>query len=466
MSLDRSIVRAGLSGLSSAGEWNQFAQHVNTLWNTQAGPGLKLTKGEPWLLEYSGAEPPPPPPPPPPPITTWFNDTCVRVYVWRNDSWDYGSDNPPLAFFVSGAFTTLNELPTLRLAKVVKGPTGASARKTAFCDQVDFTGPTAFFSKNKNNSQQLFIGSQSPNSYHGNGNYNAHLINWQTGAEDANWTGANCIFPSQMTGIASVAGRLLIHDYFTLLSMNLSGVVQNSHARSGELNMHSLVNDGVNAYLSCAWTVTGGYSGNLNPQGLRKLNADGSQNGAWVAASGGGSACGCFFGTLPNLELWNAGDTNIYTSASLEYGSALTWKGSAFGFGGETGGIMKVSSLGAAAGIPLGIEPGGGDRAAAFCKSPAGDLWFGYYVDALETASQGSFDTQPYQLYKYNEATDTATYFSGFDDLVIDCQYFSTVEGVQQFIVVGAFTEYLGEPAERIVFIDQDGNRLADLIWP
>jgi hypothetical protein len=232
------------------------------------------------------------------------------------------------------------------------------------------------------------------------------------------------------------------------------------------MNMHSLLNDGVNAYLLCAWTGGGGYSGSLNPQGLRKLNADGSQNGAWVAASGVGSACGCFFGTLPNLLLWNDGDTNIYTSASLEYGSALTWNGSAFGFGEKDGGIMKVSSLGAAAGIPIGIETGGADRAGAFCKSPAGDLWFGYDVNALQTASQASFETQPYQLYKYNEATDTATYFDGFNGSVIDCQYFSTFDGVQQFIVVGAFTEYLGQPAESIVFIDQNGNRLADLIWP
>ena len=460
MSLDRSIVRAGLSGLSSASEFNKFAQHINTLWNTKAGPGFKLTKGEPWLLEYTadGGDAP---------ITTWFNDMAIRVYVWRDDAWDYGSDNPPLAFFVSGAFTTLNEISTLRLAKVVKGSTGASARATAFCNRMDWTATTAFFTKNKDNTEQLFIGSQGANSYEGGGNFNAHLINWETGEQDANWTGANCTFPVMgMVGIASVAGRFLIHDYFTLLSLNLSGVVQNTHASSGGMNMHSLLNDGVNAYLTCAWTAGGGYSGSLNPQGLRKLNANGSQNGAWVAASGVGSECGCFFGTLPNFELWDAGDTNIYTSASLEYGSALTWNGAAFGFGGKDGGIMKVSSSGSAAGIPLGIETGGGDRAAAFCKSPAGDLWFGYDVNALETASQASFSTDSYQLYKYNEATDTATYFNGFNDLVIDCQYFSTVGGVQQFIVIGAFTTYQGEPAERIVFIDQNGNRLADLIWP
>lgn len=464
MSLDRSIVRAGLSGLSSAREWNKFAQDINTLWNTKAGPGLKLTKGEPWLLEYADVEPPPEPDQP---ITTWFNNTCVKVFVWRDDAWDYGSENPPLAFFVSGAFTTLNATSTLRLAKVVKGPTSTSARATTFCNRVDFTAATAFFTKNKDNTEQLFIGSQVANSYDGGSGWNAHLLNWQTGAEDPTWTGANCTFPLMgMVGIASVSGRLLIHDYFTLFSVNLSGVVQNTHVRSGNMNMHSLLNDGVNAYLSCAWVSTGGYSGSLNPQGLRKLNADGSQNGDWVTATGLGSECGCYFGTLPNLELWNAGDTNIYTSASLEYGSALTWNGTAFGFGTGTGGIMKVSALGAAAGTSLGIFPSFYDRANAFCKSPAGELWFGYEVNGLETASQAFFATDPYQLYKYNEATDTATYFNGFNDIVIDCQYFSTVNGVQQFIVVGAFTTYQGEPAERIVFIDQDGNRLADLTWP
>lgn len=461
MSLDRSIVRAGLSGLSSASDYNKFAQHVNTLWNTKAGPGLKLTKGEPWLLEYTavGGDAP---------ITTWFNDTCIRVYVWRDDAWDYGSDSPPLAFFVSGAFTTLNEISTLRLAKVVKGSTGASARATAFCDRMDWTAQTAFFTKNKDNTEQLFIGSQGGNSYEGGPNYYAHLLNWETGEQDANWTGANCTFPAMgMVGIASVAGRLLIHDYFTLLSLNLSGVVQNTHVRSGEMNMHALLNDGVNAYLTCAWVSAGGYSGNLEPQGLRKLNANGAQNGAWVAASGVGSECGCFFGTLPNFELWDAGDTNIYVGSDLLYGDALKWNGVEFGFNNEQkdGGIMKVSSFGAAAGIPLGIATTG-QHIQAFCKSPANELWFGYSIGLLETASQPAFNTATFQLYKYNESTDTATYFDGFNDLVIDCQYFSTVEGVQQFIVVGAFTTYQGEPAERIVFIDQDGNRLADLIWP
>ena len=462
MSLDRSIVRAGLSGLSSAREWNKFARDINTLWNTKAGPGMKLTKGEPWLLEYTadgGGDAP---------ITTWFNDVCLQVYVWRDDAWDYGSDSPPLAFFVSGAFTTLNEISTLRLAKVVKGSNGASARATEFCDRMDWTGTTSFFTKNKDNTEQLFIGSQVANSYEGGPNYNAHLLNWETGEQDANWTGANCTFPLMgMVGIASVAGRFLIHDYFRLLSVNLSGVVQNTRLSSGGMNMHSLRNDGVNAYLSCAWVSTGGYSGNLNPQGLRKLNADGSQNGAWGAVAGVGSECAVYYGTLPNLALWNNGDTNIYFGADLSYGDALKWNGVEFGFNNEqkNGGIMKVSSLGGAAGIPLGIVTTG-QHIQAFCKSPAGELWFGYSIVTLETASQPAFNTATFQLYKYNETTDTATYFDGFDNLVIDCQYFSTVEGVQQFIVVGAFTTYQGEPAERIVFIDQDGNRLADLTWP
>ena len=463
MSLDRSIARPGLSGLSSAREWNKFAQHVNTLWNTKTGPGLKLTKGEPWLLEYTadGGDAP---------ITTWFNDTCIHVFVWRDDAWDYGSESPPLAFFVSGAFTTLNEISTLRLAKIVKGSTGASARATEFCDRMDWTATTSLFSKNKDNTEQLFIGSQFANSYEGGGNYNAHLLNWETGEQDANWTGANCTFPVMgMVGIASVAGRLLIHDYFQLLSVDLSGVVQNTHASSGGMNMHYLHNDGVNAYLACAWTDTGGYSGSLNPQGLRKLNANGSQNGEWVAAAGVGSECGCYFGTLPNFELWDAGDTNIYVGADLSYGNALNWNGVEFGFNNEQkdGGIMKVSSLGAAAGTPLGIVTSG-QHVWAFCKSPAGEVWFGYSIAAIETATQPYFNTQTLQLYKYNEATDTATYFDGFEPngFVVDCQYFSTVDGVQQFIVVGTFTSYKGEPAERIVFIDQDGNRLTDLIWP
>ncbi len=442
--------------LVTAKAWNAVARAVNRIWSTEVGPGLTLTKGEPWRLTYEAGDAP---------VTTWFNDTCIRVFVWRDDSWDYGSDNPPLAFFVSGAFTTLNGIQTSRLAKVVKGSTGASARATGFCNRVSFTGATAFFTKNKSDPTKLFVGSQAVNAYAGGPNVNAHLIDWRTGAQDAYWTGANCTFPSTaMVGIASVDDRLLIHDYYTLRSVDLSGTVQNTRSTVG-INMHGLVNDGAFGYLSCAWNGAGTYAGNVNPQGLRKIDKTGAQNAAFSANAGAGSACGCFFGALPNLVLWNAGDTNVYTSASLQYGSALEWNGGAFGFAGHDGGLLKVGATGLLQGTPLGIMPSAADRAAMFCKSPAGELWFGAEVHELKTSSQ-TIPTSTYQLYKYNEATDTATYFSGFDGAVIDCQWFSTVDGVQQFIVVGAFTTYNGEPAERIVFIDQDGNRLPDLIWP
>tara|TARA_R110002126_G_scaffold86086_6_gene207832 strand:+ start:3474 stop:4850 length:1377 start_codon:yes stop_codon:yes gene_type:complete len=458
MSLDIADIKPGRLGLSSAKEWNAFAARVNKLWNTQAGPGLKLTKGEPWLLEYDGTTDAP--------ITTWFNNTAVRVYVWRDDAWDYGSASPPLAFFVSGSFTTFNDLTTYRLAKVVKGSTGASARATAFCNAVDFSGPTAFFSKNKNNTSQLFVGTQNQTQYHNNAGGNAHLLHWQTGALDSSFTGINCTFPiTQMTGIASVAGRFLIHDYATLYSTDTAGANVITKVTAGPLQMHAILNDGVSGYLQTAYLYYGTYDSQIFPQGVRKIDANGSQNAAWDAAAATGSECGCFFGTLPNLSLWNAGDTNLYTSASLEYGSALSWNGVSFGFSGYDGGIMKLSSSGVASGTPLGIEPNYNDRAAVFCKSPAGDLWFGAAVNELRTATQ-TIPTSTYQLYKYNEATDTATYFSGFNGLVVDCQWFSTVGAVQQFIVVGSFTTYQGLPAERIVFIDQDGNRLADLTWP
>jgi hypothetical protein len=412
----------------------------------------------PWLLEYEGGDAL---------VTTWFNDTAVRVYVWRDDAWDYGSDNPPLAFFVSGAFTSMNDIQTLRLAKIVKGSTGASARATAFCNRVDFTGPTAFFTKNKNDPNKLFVGSQGLTQYAGGYNGNAHLLDWRTGANDTSFTSASCSFPfTAMVGIAAVNGRFLIHDYTTLFSTDLAGGSVVTKVSAGPTNMHAIMNDGVNAYLQTAWVTGGTYDGNVNPQGLRKLNANGSQNAAWDAVAGTGSECGVFFGSLPNLALWNAGDTNVYTSAAYtQYGSALEWDGTSFGFTGYECGIMKVSTAGVASGTPLGIAPSATDRAGVFCKSPAGEIWFGYEVHSLKTSTQ-IMATSPYQLYKYNEATDTVTYFDGFNGQVVDCQWFSTVDGVQQFIVVGAFTEYNGLPAERIVFIDQNGTRLPDLIWP
>ena len=454
--------------LVKASEWNEIARAVNRIWAMETDANFELIKGEPWRIRYKRASSI---------ITTWFNDTTRRVYVWRADTWDYGSESPPLAFFVAGAFTTLNSTSTLRLAKVVKGSNGASARDTTFCEAVDFTGTTALLSKDKTNTSQLLVGSEGLNSYAGLSATNSHLINWTSAGNVGSFVGPS--FPATpMVGLTAIGARYIFHDYTTLFACDSTGTVLFTH--TSPVNMHSVVNDGSNVYLSMRRVFTGvptGYDSDQYPDGVRKLSSNGFTDAAFDAAAGFGAGCCCFFATLPPKEIWDAGGTNLYTSASLEYPQSqdMTWNGGPFGDGASTAGILKVTTGGTLAGIGLGLDHVGPDgietptcdRAWVFCISPTADIWFGGGVTAL----RDSFSVTPttdYQLYKYNETSGVATYFSGFNGTVYDCQYFSTrADAVtQQFIVVGAFTTYNGDTAERIVFIDQNGTRLSDLEWP
>ena len=457
--------------LVSASDWNLIASEVNRIWGNEvdSSAGLEMVKGEPWRIRYTGTGGQV--------INRWFNNTCRKVYVYRADGWDYGGESAPIAFYVAGNFTSLNNRQTLRLAKVIRGSGGRSSRATAFCNSVKFSTGTSFLSLNKDTGASLLVGGENRNSFNGGSLANAHMIDLDAGTPVAGFTGPD--FPSlPMQGMVSMNGGCLFHTYTELRATDYSGATTATH--SSPVNMHNLVTDGNNAWLSMRRVFTGvptGYDGDHYPDGIRQLDYLGNIVGAWDAAAGFGAGCCCFFAALPPKELWIGGDNYIYTSASLEYQNSqdMTWDGVPFGYGGQTAGILKVGTDGVLGGVSLGIDhlgpdfvdprPPNSDRAWMFCKSPSGELWFGGGVDALYS-SAGSVSTSNYKLYKFNENTNAITYISGFNDTVYDCQFFSEVNGTQQFIVVGAFTEYNGETAERIVFIDQDGNRLSDLEWP
>ncbi|NBR88098.1 MAG: hypothetical protein EBT61_21860, partial [Verrucomicrobia bacterium] len=131
----------------------------------------------------------------------------------------------------------------------------------------------------------------------------------------------------------------------------------------------------------------------------------------------------------------NASDETklLYSVATNEFsGTSFDWAGTPYLIGsGTDGAVLGVTSKGEFY-LSFGFTrdssvAGCSPRLEMFCVDPDGILYFGP---------------------------------------VRDCQFFcENSQGIRQFIVVGDFTEYLGESAPYMVFIDEGGNRLTDLEW-
>ena len=105
-------------------------------------------------------------------------------------------------------------------------------------------------------------------------------------------------------------------------------------------------------------------------------------------------------------------------------------------------------------------------RAELYCVDPNDTLWFGGGVATLQSNVQ-ILNVVPQRLYNFAPLTQSVTYNDGFNGPVFDCQWFrKTNAGLDQYIVVGEFTQYRGEDAPYMVFLDVNGNRLQDLEWP
>jgi hypothetical protein len=452
--------------LVSASDWNLIASEVNRIWESEAGEGIELIKGERWRIKYKAGEAGT--------ISTWFNARTRRVIVERGDSWDYGGTGEPTAFYVAGAFTTLNQRKAQRFAKVVKSASGGSARDSVVCNNVGFTAETFLLSQDKSDSSRIYVGSNGLANFPPLTSKNVFLIGKSSGQLDPDWSGYS--FPvTPLIGLASVSDRVIAHDYTTLVALDDTASLIAAH--SSPVNMHSVVSDGTSVFLSMRRVFTGvptGYDGDQYPDGIRKLNKNGGIIPAFDSVAGIGAGCCCFFGIIPGKEAWDNGDKFFYSSTSLEYLNSLdmTWDGIPFG-GASSAGIIKISEGGVLYGLDISMthvgpdftEGNTSDRAWLFCKSPSDEIWFGGGVTGI-TDGAGSFSVTPYRLYKYNENSLNAAEIATFNGTVWDCQFFREVDGIEQFIVCGDFTECNGDPVEYIAFIDQDGNRLSDLEWP
>ena len=104
----------------TASLWNRYAEAINRTWAMETDGNFRLTKSEPWRLEFTGSTDPNPI------VAGPFNAPVYRVFVDRGDGWDWGSTASPRAFYLAGTFTSYGSAAALRAAKFYKSPTTGS----------------------------------------------------------------------------------------------------------------------------------------------------------------------------------------------------------------------------------------------------------------------------------------------------------------------------------------------------
>jgi len=466
MSLDRSIARAGFSGLSSAREWNKFAQDINTLWNTKAGPGLKLTKGEPWLLESfdeipigdKDFEP--------------TNGPVWQIYVFRPTAvGDWQINEPPESFYITGPFTTIHGQPTEHIAKLIAKPGGGTTVNRPFADVCGFQmadGYSYYQQRMSKSGDNLLVAgglglldlAGDPGLLFG--------VNKTSGTTlFAPYADINALLPGiyqeAVMGVASYGDTIAMATGFlgtqavgiTLYDTAGNPVIADAGVSSYLWNHETF--DGTYWYLLAGTDGYYFYAGQgLYLAGLRKVQATAGGgvvvDEAWDAAAGSGGYPGHLIGALRqdglfgafNLDGWNG-------TAATSSISFLSTNGSTFITGID--GMPDLATM-------------------VFCYGGVQTL------NAIEEVQQWIvFGQDPFApgsnpnilyLLRLNHSPTTLTTLTGFDDYVTDCKFFRRKNDnlTDQFIVVGGFTTYQGLPAVGMVFIDQFGNRLADLEWP
>lgn len=469
----------------TASLWNQYAEAINRTWAMETDGNFRLTKSEPWRLEYLGSSF----------FTTGgpFNAPIYRVFVDRGDGWDSGSTDDPRAFYLAGTFTSFGGHIAMRAAKFYKDQaTGRTVFSKVFASQNQFSGVTNNIITTRDGSAIIYY-STTPKSRNGGDMGYAWLIDPTT---DDLTTGFNLV-PSADFGGSAIAymgctlGRLAVHNFTDLIVYELPGGTETS--RASNINVHNVVADDVFFYFSSQIAAFPGQNvyGYVEPQGIKKLNSMSlTQDATWEATGGGGTSVPCFNMVITQKQIWNGtydpitgGPKIISIVATREYGGSggYHWNGDTFATpGAGEGAVFRLTSDAILyhPGPPgpyeedftftlNGSVAGCSPRLELFFNDPDDELWFGGGVSQLNPQRDAPQSVTPQRLYRFNRLTQDFTEFSGFNGPVRHAAYFcdGPTQG-RQFIVVGDFTEYNGEPAEYIMFMDGAGNRLEDLEWP
>lgn len=461
----KNLRQISIPGLDTAAGWNEFAKRINSIWNSRAVAPLQLTKGGEWLLSGGdGIEPNP---------TGPFNAPIYRVFVDRGDGWDWGSTASPRAFYLAGTFTSYGGTTALRAAKFYRSPvTGSTVFSSAFAAANQFNGTTNFIQTTRDGN--IIYGASVPRSRNGSGTNYAWILDPSSGdlVSGFNAVSSAAFLTTGLSSISCVDGYLAAMNPVQTNIYDLS--TGSGSSASSDNNSHNVFGDDSSFYATGRRVNIFGLT---NPKAFHKIGAGFSQDATWATNGGTGSGADLFSMAVPQKQVWNTNDESklIYAVATLEYtGVDYTWNGTTAGGGSglSSGNVIRYTNTGLLDALGSSFYftrdtsySDNSPRAELFCVDPDDVLFFGGGVAHLTSGVQ-DISVSPQMLYAFHPATQEFDVIDGFNGPVRDCQFFGySSTGSPQYIVVGEFTEYNGNPAPYICFLDSGYNQISELEW-
>lgn len=445
--------------LVSASDWNLIASEVNRIWGSEAGPGLRLTKGEPWRISSTAAIGS---------ASLEFNGPVWQIYVYRpTGADDYDVNAAPSAIFLTGPFTQTGTVNTKRIARLKwSGSRTVADAQFAANGGINLATGGQYLqqrmAKVPATGAMLFLGQTSDSTWLDGNNGVFWAANPTTGQRlFSPWANVESVAPGyrddSMTGIASggdtialSAGVLSGGDPGIMLFDTSGNVVETS---PGD---YVFSNGSASSYFWLCAKPGNGYlfennAANPNPK-VHAITASAAGgitlNATWEANAGTGGNSSASNPIPPFIP----SDRQSFRFFFPE------WNGTTYGsilppfteiVSLETDGSLLGTDL--LAWIPSPLF--GQQQQPLACGPTVGDYIF----------TSNAYDT----LYLIFDSLYKIIPPGDFNGVITDAKYFrQRNDGTHQIIVCGEFTEYLGEPAPYLVFIDQDGNRLSDLEWP
>jgi hypothetical protein len=473
--------------LVSASDWNLIASEVNRIWGSEGANGIKLTKGEPWRIRKTGRTTQP---------TAvcqagGLNGPAYKVYVWRGDKWDWGSDSEPLAFFVGGDFTQWGTASAVRIAKFIQTvdcELNSIGVDTEWQANNSFGASSGIYhlSTTKGATPYLLVGSLSGTQRNGAGGFNVvWQIDWETGLLRPGFSpvsGASIGpgFYGSLLSLCAIDGHIIGSRFTNVIQVDaLSGAVS---ATGSPVNNHNLA-AAYDKYFMSSRCFMGDPAGTdeslwgLEPHSLAYISANYVIDAGFGAGAGVGADSDCLTLALTPKGLWyNQYDEDkiCWSVHSLEFGGqSYSWAGAA-AYALDTNyscivPILKNGTLHPAVGLGSHLVATLGGRASVF-SAEQDAVWFGGDMSSVASFGVGPITvTANNTLCRYSPNTNAIDAFE-FNGPVYDCKHF--YDG--QMIVVGNFTQYVGvvggspvnQSCNYMAFINQAGEFVPQLTWP
>ena len=396
------------------------------------------------------------------------------MFVDRGDGWGFGSTDAPRSIYLAGNFTSYGGADAKYAARLYKGSAGDTRFSNRFAALNQFSGWLNMITAAPDGNGVVIGGSNFRNR---GGNTDAFAWILDTGTDDLSSSYAVNIVPrnqfvsSQIAAVACFDDSLAVASAFEFKSYDLTTAAMQSGA--SQPNIHNLAGIGDDFLISGRRVTTLGLT---NPAALHKVNSTLAQDSVWEFNGGTGSGVDVFSLAPTQKQVFSNVGTGdlVWACVTNEYtGTSFDWNGISY-YTSANCALIRLSSSGQ---FTNNIDDkllvtrdssvsGHSPRAELYCVDPDDTLWFGGGVATLQTNVQ-ILNVIPQRLYNYQPQTQNVTYNDGFNGPVFDCQWFrKTNAGLDQYIVVGEFTQYRGEDAPYMVFLDVNGNRLQDLEWP